>query len=371
MECDGKDCVDDVAWTVDVKDDNCNMAASVSDDQRSISITWDTTLSSKYDDFSRAQLHDLNMRGNWATQLQIERPTDDLLDFKPDPVHPIKCAADVAALAKDASTIATTVAAVTSTCDKTHSDECVQSLNGFLSTIDTTLIDAETAFADCSDGTDSECNEDVSAILAILADTSKDLEADLADCVHVGVKTIKQCVVDVVATGEVAVAVVKDAVKALKECKSGSRATLELPTPVHPIKCAADVAKIAEQVPVIKSGIDAITGSCDKSHNDACITALTGFTVTVDQTLDMATTAFGDCSDGTDSECNQDVAAILAVLEDASDDVKADLDDCVKVKMGGYKQCVTDVVQSGEKLVEVAEDVFGAIKACKGDSLFL
>ena len=220
MECDGVDCANDVAWTVDVKDDNCNMAAQVSDDQRSISITWDTTLESKYDSLSRAQLHDLNYRGLWAKQLNIPRPNDDL--GLPTPVHPVQCAVDVAKLAEDAASIKTAVDGVTSTCDKTHSDDCISSIDSVLTTVDSTLVDAEKAFSDCSDGSNSDCNEAVSGILTVIGDTSKQLEDDLSDCVHLGLGDLKQCVKDVVATGEGVVLAVKGVIAAFKDCKSSS-----------------------------------------------------------------------------------------------------------------------------------------------------
>ena len=222
MECDGVDCADDVVWKVDVMDDNCNMEAHISDDQRSISITWDTSLESKYDSLSRAELHDLNYRGNWATQLNIPRPNEDVEFGLPTPVHPVKCAADVAKLAEDAASIKTSVDGVTATCDKTHSDECVSSLNDMLATVDLTLVDAEKAFSDCSDGTNSQCNEDISGIITVLGDASKDLEEDLADCVDIKIGSIKQCVKDVVETGKVAVGAVKDILVAFKDCKGES-----------------------------------------------------------------------------------------------------------------------------------------------------
>mmetsp|Transcript_22222 Transcript_22222/g.46156 ORF Transcript_22222/g.46156 Transcript_22222/m.46156 type:complete len:416 (-) Transcript_22222:98-1345(-) len=226
MECDNVDCVDDVVWTVDVMDDNCNMQAHIADDQRSISITWDTKLESKYDALSRAELHDLNYHGNWAKSLNIPRPIDDSVEVGlPTPVHPVKCAADVAKLAEDASAIKQAVDAVSSTCDKTHSDVCVDTLNEMLSSVDSTLADAETAFDDCSDGTDSECNEDISAVLSVISDASKDLEQDLADCVHLKLGSIKECVKDVVDTGKVAISAVKDILISFKDCKSSSSST--------------------------------------------------------------------------------------------------------------------------------------------------
>ena len=417
MECDGVDCVDDVAWTVDVKDDNCNMAASVSDDQRSISITWDTTLESKYDSFSRAQLHDLNMAtgGNWVQQLNIERPAEPLtFPDMPTPVHPIKCAADVAKLAEDGAAIKTSVDTVTATCDKTHSDDCIASLNGILATVDSTLEHAETAFDDCSDGTDSQCNEDVyvpppqlfacarskyslfssfslcprrSAILSVLADASSSLEADLADCVHLGMGDIKQCVAhdpldsssttnsslarrcvtDVVGTGKIAFSAVSDVISAIKDCKTASTTNTQLggiPVPVHPVACAQDMAKLAEQVGPVKDGIDGISAACAETRGAECVAALDTFLNAVTDTVDAATTALGDCSDGSDGECTEDVSHVLAALTEIAGDVEQDLNDCSDLKIGAYKTCIADLVHSGEAAVDVVEDVFEAVKGC-------
>ncbi|GMI37277.1 hypothetical protein TeGR_g11314 [Tetraparma gracilis] len=370
MECDGVDCVDDVAWTVDVKDDNCNMAASVSDDQRSISITWDTTLESKYDSFSRAQLHDLNMAtgGNWVQQLNIERPAEPLtFPDMPTPVHPIKCAADVAKLAEDGAAIKTSVDTVTATCDKTHSDDCIASLNGILATVDSTLEHAETAFDDCSDGTDSQCNEDVSAILSVLADASSSLEADLADCVHLGMGDIKQCVTDVVGTGKIAFSAVSDVISAIKDCKTASTTNTQLggiPVPVHPVACAQDMAKLAEQVGPVKDGIDGISAACAETRGAECVAALDTFLNAVTDTVDAATTALGDCSDGSDGECTEDVSHVLAALTEIAGDVEQDLNDCSDLKIGAYKTCIADLVHSGEAAVDVVEDVFEAVKGC-------
>jgi dihydroxyacetone kinase-like predicted kinase len=142
----------------------------------------------------------------------------------PTPVHPIQCAADVAKLAEDAASIKTSVDGVTSTCDKTHSDDCIVSLNDMLTTVDSTLVDAEKAFDDCSDGTASQCNEDISGILAVLGDASKDLEEDLADCVDIKIGSVKQCVKDVVETGKTAVGALKDILEAFKDCKGDGEA---------------------------------------------------------------------------------------------------------------------------------------------------
>lgn len=72
VECDGKDCTKDVQWTGKVKDANCDMKATPNSDG-TITISWNTNMPSKYDNMTRGELHDLNMKG-WATQLPISRP---------------------------------------------------------------------------------------------------------------------------------------------------------------------------------------------------------------------------------------------------------------------------------------------------------
>jgi hypothetical protein len=72
VECDGQDCAKEIKWSPKVKDANCNMAAHINTDG-TIDITWDTSMASKYDNLTRAELHDLNMHG-WATKLDIKRP---------------------------------------------------------------------------------------------------------------------------------------------------------------------------------------------------------------------------------------------------------------------------------------------------------
>lgn len=67
-ECDGKDCTEDINWSAAVKDDNCNMKANIID-QNTITITWDTTLASKYDNYTTAELFNLNANG-WASHLR-------------------------------------------------------------------------------------------------------------------------------------------------------------------------------------------------------------------------------------------------------------------------------------------------------------
>jgi hypothetical protein len=71
IECDGQDCRDQVKWEAKVKDSNCNMEAHIIDSS-TISITWDTSLSSKYDHMSREELFALNRReGDWTSRLTL------------------------------------------------------------------------------------------------------------------------------------------------------------------------------------------------------------------------------------------------------------------------------------------------------------
>jgi len=70
VECDGQDCTSDVSWTTDVVDDNCNMRATVDKanlayDSNEISISWDTTSASKYDNHTVSELLMLNS-GGWG-----------------------------------------------------------------------------------------------------------------------------------------------------------------------------------------------------------------------------------------------------------------------------------------------------------------
>ena len=72
VECDGKDCTDEVKWASKVKDANCGMKANIVS-SKEISITWSTTASSRFDNHTRGELHDLNYHG-WATTLNLTRP---------------------------------------------------------------------------------------------------------------------------------------------------------------------------------------------------------------------------------------------------------------------------------------------------------
>merc|ERR1712160_142046 len=69
-ECDGVDCVSDIVWTTAFVDDNCNMRAQVDKanlgyDSNEISITWDITAASKYDNHTVSDLLKLNA-GGWG-----------------------------------------------------------------------------------------------------------------------------------------------------------------------------------------------------------------------------------------------------------------------------------------------------------------
>ena len=66
IECDGKDCTTETTWESKVKDANCAMKANIISPQ-SISITWDTSLPSKYDNYTRNELVELNAHG-WAAR---------------------------------------------------------------------------------------------------------------------------------------------------------------------------------------------------------------------------------------------------------------------------------------------------------------
>eukprot|EP00038_Savillea_parva_P006838 m.166238 g.166238 ORF g.166238 m.166238 type:complete len:256 (-) comp12661_c0_seq1:162-929(-) len=66
-ECDGVDCTKSIRWDAKVKDANCNMKANIKSPTE-ISITWDTSAPSKYDNYTEAELFDLNYHG-WATNV--------------------------------------------------------------------------------------------------------------------------------------------------------------------------------------------------------------------------------------------------------------------------------------------------------------
>lgn len=53
------------------------MKAVIDKPDNEISITWDTSLPSRYDNHTDAELWDLNMAdGGWATQLGLPRPAN-------------------------------------------------------------------------------------------------------------------------------------------------------------------------------------------------------------------------------------------------------------------------------------------------------
>lgn len=67
IECDGSDCTKDVTWASKVKDANCNMKANIISPTE-ISISWDTSAPSRYDNFTDSELFALNYHG-WATKI--------------------------------------------------------------------------------------------------------------------------------------------------------------------------------------------------------------------------------------------------------------------------------------------------------------
>ena len=79
-ECDGKDCTSSIVWSPMVKDANCEMAAHIAAGGKEISITWSTSVASKYDNMTATELYDLNMHGAWAKNLEssglLERPVE-------------------------------------------------------------------------------------------------------------------------------------------------------------------------------------------------------------------------------------------------------------------------------------------------------
>lgn len=72
VECDGQDCTQNVEWQAKVKDSNCNMAAHVDQGAKAtteneISITWNPSMASKFDDYSEEELIQHNARG-WGAK---------------------------------------------------------------------------------------------------------------------------------------------------------------------------------------------------------------------------------------------------------------------------------------------------------------
>ena len=83
-ECDGVTCTDDLKWESKVKDANCNMQAVVYNNTN-ISITWDTSLSSKYDGIEHADLVKLNAHG-WAQHYHLHEVTGELVTHPSAPL---------------------------------------------------------------------------------------------------------------------------------------------------------------------------------------------------------------------------------------------------------------------------------------------
>ncbi|GMH74185.1 hypothetical protein TrLO_g13849 [Triparma laevis f. longispina] len=145
---------------------------------------------------------------------------------------------------------------------------------------------------------------------------------------------------------------------------TGGDLILGKPDPVHPIKCTADLALIAEDMKNGKDSIDEITADCDKNLSADCLTELTGFMGVVDVALGHATSMLSDCTDGSNSECNEDLNMIVDTLEGASSEITKALSDCPAKSI---KDCVTDVVDAGKSVFEVVEDGVAAYKACEGE----
>jgi len=69
-ECDGTDCTHDISWAAKVMDANCNMAAHVDDyaTKREISITWNTSAPSRFDNYTQSELYTYNSNG-WGARV--------------------------------------------------------------------------------------------------------------------------------------------------------------------------------------------------------------------------------------------------------------------------------------------------------------
>jgi hypothetical protein len=72
-ECDGVDCAAATVWTAAVEDANCNMQAHISEGNKEISITWDTSMPSAYDGLSYDDLEALNGQSGWGKSLVQSR----------------------------------------------------------------------------------------------------------------------------------------------------------------------------------------------------------------------------------------------------------------------------------------------------------
>ena len=76
-QCDGKDCTQSLVWSPKAKTPNCNMKAVINKPEDTVSITWDTTLPSRYDNMTDSELWDLNMASaGWVSKLQLQRPSE-------------------------------------------------------------------------------------------------------------------------------------------------------------------------------------------------------------------------------------------------------------------------------------------------------
>lgn len=82
IECDGSDCTDTVKWESKVEDANCDMQAVVHNNT-AISITWDTSASSKYDSVSRSDLVKLNAKG-WARNFMLSEDGESIVMASPE-----------------------------------------------------------------------------------------------------------------------------------------------------------------------------------------------------------------------------------------------------------------------------------------------
>lgn len=72
VECDGVDCTQNVAWQAKVKDSNCGMAAhvekgSAATSENEISITWNSRMESRFDNFTARELIEHNAKG-WGAK---------------------------------------------------------------------------------------------------------------------------------------------------------------------------------------------------------------------------------------------------------------------------------------------------------------
>ena len=154
IECDGVDCADDVLWEANVKDANCDMAANILD-SRTISITWDTSASSKYDALTDTELFDLNHHG-WATKLGLERPVD--ADIR-------SCIGDVKNATSDVVSVAATIATATEDCKLDDMTACLADIDIIVEALEGLATHTNAAVRDCGDGEDSACGDDIVLVI--------------------------------------------------------------------------------------------------------------------------------------------------------------------------------------------------------------